>query len=70
MFKRIIKLEITFSRNRPVRGSSYIQLPEGLRKTGSLIKVQNKKDHHYFKWAILRHFHPKEEHPKRIQDLK
>ena len=70
MFKRILRLDITFSRNRPVRGSSYIPLPEGLRKTKSLINVQNKKDHHCFKWAILRHFHPKEEHPEHIQDLK
>ena len=70
MFKRIIKLEITFSRNRPVRGSSYIPLPAGLEKTGSLINVQNKKDHHCFKWAILRHIHPREVHPERISDLK
>ena len=70
MFKRIIKLEITFSRNRPVRGSSYIPLPEGLRKTGSLINVQNKKDHYCFKWAILRHIHPRKENLQRIEDLK
>ena len=69
MFKRVIRLDITFSRNRPVRGSSYIPLPEGLKKTRALINVQN-KDNHCFKWAILRHFHPKEEHPERIQDLK
>ena len=44
MFKRILRLDITFSRNRPIRGC--------------------------FKWAILRHFHPKQEHPECIQDLK
>ena len=73
IFKRILRLDITFSRNRPVRGSSYIPLPEGLRKTGSLIDVQNKKDHHCFKWAILRAIHPifkKGGHPERIEDLK
>ena len=70
MFKRIIKLEITFSRNRPVRGSSYIPLPEGLRKIGSLINAQNKKDHYCFKWAILRHIHPRKDNPQCIEDLK
>ena len=73
MFKRILRLDTTFSRNRPVRGSSYIPLPEGLKKTGSLINVQNKKDHHCFKWAILRAIHPtfqKGGHPERIDDLK
>ena len=73
MFKRILRLDITFSRNRPVRGSSYIPLPEGLKKTGSLINFQNKKDHHCFKWAILRAIHSifkKGGHPERIEDLK
>ena len=70
MFKRVIRLDITFSRNRPVRGSSYIPLPESLKKTRSLINVQNKKDNHCFKWAILRHFHSRKDNPQRIEDLK
>ena len=70
MFKRVITLDITFSRNRPVRGSSYIPLPEDLKKTKSLINVQNKKDHYCYKWTIIRHFHPREVHPERISDLK
>ena len=73
MFKRILRLDITLSKNRPVRGSSYIPLPKGLRKTRSLINVQNKKDHHCFKWTILRHSHPmlkKGGHPERIEDLR
>ena len=69
MFKRILKLDITFSRNRPVRGSSYILLPEGL-KTRSLINVQDKKDRYCFRWAILRHLHPRKDNPQRIEDLK
>ena len=70
MFKRILRLDITLSRNRLVRGSSYIPLPEGLRKTRSLINVQNKKDNHCFKWAIFRHIHPRKDNPQRIEDLK
>ena len=60
MFRRVLRWDITFSRNRPIKGSSYIPLPVGLKKTRSLINVQNKKDHHCFKWAILRHIHPRE----------
>ena len=32
--------------------------------------MQNKKDHYCFKWAILRHIHPKKDNPQRIEDLK
>lgn len=68
--KSVLKLDITFSKNKPVKGSSYILLPKGLRGTGCLINVQNKKDDHCFKWAILRHFHPRENNKHRIEDLK
>ena len=44
MFKRVIKLEITFSRSRPVRGSSYIPLLKVLKDKKSLINIEN-KDH-------------------------
>ena len=56
MFKRVLRLEITFSRNKPVKGSSYIPLPKGL-KSRSFISVQNKNDHH------------REKDPQRISDL-
>ena len=70
MFRRVLRLDITFSRNRSIKGSSYIPLPVGLKKTRSVINVQNKNDHHCFKWAILRHIHPREKDPQRISDLK
>ena len=41
-----------------------------MRKTRSLISVQKKKDNHCFKWAILRHIHPRKDNPERIEDLK
>ena len=73
MLKRVLRLNITLSKNKPVRGSSYIPLPKGLNRTRSPINIQNKKDHHCFKWAILRHFHPilkKGGHPELIGDLR
>ena len=69
MFKIILRLKITLSENKPVRGSSYIPLPKGL-KTRSFINVKNKKDNHCFKWAILRHIHPEEKDPQLIGNLK
>ena len=68
--KRVLKLNITFSKNKPVKGSSYILLPKGLRGTGCLINVQNKKDHYCFVWSILRELHPRENNKHRIEDLK
>ena len=67
-----MKLDITLAKNKPVKGSSYIPLPKVLRDKKSLINVENKKDHHCFKWAILRYLHPKEykDHPQHISDLK
>ena len=69
IFKRILRLAITLSKNKPVRGLSYIPLTKGLKGSKSLINIQNKKDHHCFKWAILRHFHPREDNPQRIGNL-
>ena len=68
--KRIIKLDITPARNEPVKGSSYIPLPKVLKDKKSLINIENKKDHHCFKWSILRYLNPTKDHPERISDLK
>ena len=69
MFKRIIKLELTFSRNRPVRGSSYIPLPAGLEETGPLINVRTKRTTTALSGPFLDTF-ILEVHPERISDLK
>ena len=41
-----------------------------MKGSKSLINIKNKKDHHCFKWAILRHFHTRKDNPQRIEDLR
>ena len=51
--RKVLKLTIKLSRNRPLRGSSYLPHPKGLN-TSSLINIENKKDDLCFAWSILR----------------
>ena len=71
--KKVLKLTIKLSRNRPLRGSSYLPHPKGLN-TRSLINIENKTDDLCFAWSILRLKYPiadkKNGNPKYIKDLK
>ena len=67
--RRVLRLTIRLSRNRALRGSSYLPHPKGL-KTQSLINIKNKKDNLCFPWSILRHKYPKKKDPQFIGDLK
>ena len=49
----------------PLKGSSYINLPQEL-KNKSLINLQN-KDNECFRWCHIRHSNPQEKDPQRIK---
>ena len=49
----------------PLKGSSYIKLPQKL-KNKSLINLQN-KDNECFRWCHIRHLNPQEKDPQRIK---
>ena len=53
MLKKVIRLDITLSRLRPLRGSSHIPLPKRILKRKALINMEN-KDEECFKWAVTR----------------
>ena len=71
--KKVLRLTIKLSRNRPLGGSSYLPHPKGFN-TSSLINIENKKDDLCFAWSILRLKYPiadkKNGNPKYIKDLK
>ena len=70
--KKVKELHIKLSRNRVLRGSSYLSHPKG-PKTRSLINIENKKDDLCLAWSILRLMYPiddKNGNPKYIKDLK
>ena len=52
---------------QPIRGSSYIQLPEELRNSAKgLINLRN-KDNECFRWCHIRHLNPQGKDPQRIK---
>ena len=57
---------IHISTNRPLSGSSYVQLPVELKspKKG-LINIKN-NDQKYFLWCHVRHINPVKIHPERV----
>ena len=52
---------------QPIRGSSYIQLPEELRNSAkSLINLKNRDDE-CFRWCHVRHLNPQGKDPQKIK---
>ena len=68
-FKEIIRLEIHIAEYKPMKGGSYIPLPEFITKKKSIINIQN-KDNKCFLWSILRYLHPVQMNEVRWTDLK
>ena len=50
---------------KPLKGSSYIQLPSDLRMKG-LINIKN-EDNECFRWCHIRHLNPQDKDPQRIK---
>ena len=71
--KKVKALNIKLSRNRTLKGSSYLTHPKGL-KTRSPINIEKRKDDLCLMWSILRLMYPiddkKNGNPKYIKDLK
>jgi len=56
-FKAVEKLDINTVANRPLKGSSYIPLPEELANKKVIINMKN-DDNYCFKWCIARALNP------------
>ena len=67
-FKEVKRLEIHIVEYKPMKGSSYIPLPEFIKKKNAIINIKNEDDK-CFLWSILRYLHPKEIHGERLTDL-
>jgi hypothetical protein len=64
-FSRVVKLDINTVVYKPLRGSSYIQLPKFLASKKAIINVKN-EDNECFKWCVTRALNPVEKYPQRI----
>ena len=68
-FKKVIYLEIHTADYNPMRGSSYIPLPDWIIRKRAVLNILN-KDEKCFLWCVLRYLHPKDKNDARIKDLK
>ena len=68
-FKEVLNLEIHIVNYKPIKGSSYIPLPDFIMKKKSIINIQN-KDNKCFLWSIHRYLNPIEKHETRLTDIR
>ena len=68
-FKEIYQLEIHTNEFKPMRGSSYIPLPDWIMRKKAIVSIRNEDDK-CFLWSVLRYLHPREKNDSRLSDLK
>ena len=68
-FKEIVQLEIHTTKFNPIKGSSYIPLPDWIMRKKAIVSIRNKDDK-CFIWSVLRYLHPREKNDSRLSDLK
>ena len=68
-FEEVSSLEIHIVDYKPIKGSSYILLPDFIMKKKSIINIQN-KDNKCFLWSILRYLHPIQKNGSRLIDIR
>ena len=68
-FKEVIHLEIHTADYNPMRGSSYIPLPDWIIRKRAIVNILN-NDEKCFLWCVLRYLHPKDKNDTRLTDLK
>src|ERR1043165_9485391 len=64
-FRAVVKLDINTAKYAPLKGRSYIPLPEYLANKKAIINLKN-DDCECFKWCVTRALNPVEEHSERI----
>ena len=67
-FKEVISFEIHIVDYKPIKGSSYIPLPNFIMRKTAIINIKNEDDK-CFLWSVLRYLHPKQIHGERLTDL-
>ena len=68
-FKEVFSLEIHIVNYKPIKGSSYIPLPDFIMRKKAIINMEN-KDNKCFLWSILRYLHPIEKQETRLTDIR
>ena len=68
-FSECLRLELHTVKYNPIRGSSYIDLPEWIKNKKAIINIKNRDDK-CFIWSILRYLYPKEKDAQYLKDLR
>ena len=68
-FKEVVNLEIHTNEYEPMKGSSYIPLPDWISNKKAIINIQN-KDEKCFLWCILRYLYLINKNVTLLTDLK
>ena len=68
-FREIIHLEIHTVDYNPMRGSTYIPLPDWIMRKKAILSIRN-KDEKCFLWCVLRYLYPRDKNDFRLTDLK
>lgn len=63
---RTEQFEIHLGKWEPLKGSSYVPLPDKITNTKAVINPKNTKDNECFKWCIMMHDYPATKHPERV----
>jgi hypothetical protein len=64
----VLQLNIKIDVNRPLHGSSYVELPKSIKDKKAVINIQN-TDNKCFKWCVSRALNPVNKNAARISDL-
>ena len=67
-FKEAISFEIHTVDYKPIKGSSYIPLPDFIMRKNAIINIKNEDDKCFLR-SVLRYLHPKQIHGERLTDL-
>ena len=65
----VIRLEIHTVDYKPMKGESYIPLPDFIMRKKAITNMENKDDK-CFLWSVLRHLHPVQKNASRINYLR
>ena len=68
-FKEVFSLEIHINDYKPIKGSTYIPLPDFIMRKKAIINMEN-KDNKCFLWSVLRYLHPIEKHEERLTGIR
>ena len=68
-FEEVSSLEIHIVDYKPMKGSSYIPLPDFIMRKKAIINMEN-KDNRCFLWSVLRYLRPIEKHETRLTDIR